>query len=105
MHVCNLDEWRIGLIKTKKKSWKWVNGESLRIKKWQPRQPSRDGNFVVMAKNWPPGYRGLFNDLPNWMKRPFICEVPKGKKASKKSVQGNLILLGISFIIKNWIIG
>ena len=105
MHVCDLDERHIGLTKTKKKGWEWVNGESLGIKKWQPRQPSRDKNFVVMAKTWPPGYRGLFNDLPNWMQRPFICEVPKGRKASKKSVQGNLILLGISFIIKNWIIG
>ena len=73
------NEWHIGLKKVGQ-NWKWVNGKSLKINKWQLLQPSDDGDVVVMSKDWPPTTQGLFNDLPASVKRAFICEIPKGKK-------------------------
>lgn len=70
-----VNEWHIGL--KKQGDWKWVNGTPLTIKKWQRGQPSEDGNAVVMSKDYPPGSRGLFNDLRGLYPKPFICEIPK----------------------------
>ena len=87
LNVCKLNEWHIGLTKNKKGKWEWVSGVPLQGEmenKWQSYQPSGDGNFVIMAKQYPPGGPlGRFNDLPNWMSRPYICEVPRGRKGRK----------------------
>ena len=72
------NEWHIGL--KKEGSWKWVNGKPLTIAKWQKNEPSRDGNVAVMSKDYPPGSQGLFNDLKASHAKPYICEIPKGKK-------------------------
>ena len=76
-------EWYIGL-KKEQSDWKWVNGKPLTINKWQKIepdnwQPSGDGDVAIMAKDFPKNTQGLFNDLPETFKRPFICEIPKGK--------------------------
>ena len=75
-------EYHIGLLK-EEGVWKWVNGRPLTINKWQKiepnyRQPSGDGDVAVMSKDYPEFTQGLFNDLPEDIKRPFICEIPKG---------------------------
>ena len=75
------NEWHIGL--KDEGDWKWVSGNPLTIKKWQSGQPSGDGKFAVMSKDYPPGTQGLFNDLPDWIPRAFICEIPKGKTIRK----------------------
>jgi hypothetical protein len=56
------NEWYVGLRKTKGK-WKWISSYALTIDKWQPYQPSGDGNTVVIAKSYPIGTQGLFNDI------------------------------------------
>ena len=85
--VCKLNEWHIGLTKNKKGEYEWVSKVPLQGKmesKWQSYQPCGDGNFVIMAKQYPPGGPlGRFNDLPNWKSRPYICEVPRGRKGRK----------------------
>ena len=78
----NIDEpheWHIGLKKVGD-DWQWVNGEPLTINKWQAGQPSGDGDFTVMSKDWPPPTQGLFNDLANYHKRAYICEFLIGKR-------------------------
>lgn len=78
--ICEPNEWHIGLKKTGS-NWQWVNGKPLTINtKWQPTQPSGDGDFTVMSKDRPSGLQGLFNDLANYHKRAYICELPKGKR-------------------------
>ena len=72
-------EWHIGLKKVGD-DWQWVNGEPLTINKWQAGQPSGDGDFTVMSKDYPLGSQGLFNDLANYHKRAYICELPIGKR-------------------------
>ena len=71
----NTEEWHIGL--QKEEGWQWVSGKPLTITKWQGGQPSGDGPFVVMAKEYPPNTFGLFNDLPDYVPRGYICEKPK----------------------------
>lgn len=81
------NEWHIGL--KKEGDWKWVSGKPLTIEKWQRGQPSGDGDFTVMSKDYPPGSKGLFNDLPDWIQRGYICEIPKGK------ILANIITLSL----------
>ncbi|CAH3166478.1 unnamed protein product [Pocillopora meandrina] len=80
------NEWHIGLNKVGE-VWKWVNNSPLTIDKWQTThgEPSGDGNKAVMSKDYPPTKKGLFNDLPNWIKRAYICELPKEYKICFKS--------------------
>ena len=77
-------EWHIGL--KKEGDWKWVSGSPLTIEKWQPYQPSGDGNVAVISKDYPPGSQGLFNDRPGQIPRAFICEIPKGKMISERQM-------------------
>lgn len=76
--ILGVNEWHIGLQKQGGR-WKWVSGQDLNMEKWQPNEPSGNGNEAAMAKNYPPGSQGLFNDLPGFQPRPFICEIPNGK--------------------------
>ena len=76
--VSNVNEWHMGLKKEAER-WTWVSGKPLTIEKWQRGQPSGDGKFTVISKDYPPGSKGLFNDLPDWIQRGYICELPKGK--------------------------
>ena len=73
------DEWYVGL-KKQGQQWMWVSGKPLTINKWQPHQPSGDGDVVVMAKDYPARTQGLFNDLRDTQKRAYICEIPQGKR-------------------------
>ena len=86
LNITGQAEWHIGLMKDDQGVWNWVNGSPLTISKWQTTdgQPSGDGDVVVMAKNYPPGTRGHFNDLTNRSRRAFICELPRGKMMKKK---------------------
>jgi len=74
-----IDEWHIGL--KNEGTWQWVSGKQVEIKKWQVGQPSGDGNFAAMSKNYQPESQGLFNDLNGLSPRPFICELPLGETA------------------------
>ncbi|KAJ7382019.1 hypothetical protein OS493_037662 [Desmophyllum pertusum] len=78
--IANPNEYHIGL-KKHGDHWEWINGEPLTISKWQVThgEPSGDGDFAVMSKNYPPGTEGLFNDLPDYLKRAFICEIPRAE--------------------------
>lgn len=55
-----------------------MNGKPLSINRWQPWQPRDGAPYVVMAKNYPPGTRGLFNDIRGDIFAGFICEIPSG---------------------------
>ncbi|KAJ7392887.1 C-type lectin domain 4 member E [Desmophyllum pertusum] len=77
--IAYLNEYHIGLEKNGG-DWTWINGGPLTISKWQVThgEPSGDGDVAVMSKDYPPGTQGLFNDLPDYFKRAFICEMPRG---------------------------
>ena len=70
------DEWFIGLSNrsSEKNNWTWVTGKPLTNPHWQNREPSGDGLCVVIAKQYPQGTYGLFNDLKCTIKKGFICE-------------------------------
>lgn len=72
------DDWHIGLRMntTMVGNWTWVSGKPLTIKHLQPWQPRDGAPYVVMAKNYPPGTRGLFNDIRGDIFAGYICEIP-----------------------------
>lgn len=85
-HIQNLtnlfnDDWHIGLRmnNTVVGNWTWVSGKPLTIDRWQPWQPRDGAPYVVMAKNYPPGTKGLFNDVRGDIFAGFICEKRAGK--------------------------
>ena len=79
------DEWHIGLEKDKGTGkWTWVNGKPLNIKRWQPDKPDKPDNttyetVAVIAKNYPPGTFGLFNNVSPKSTEGYICEVKTGE--------------------------
>ena len=82
------NEWYIGLSTpyTNESDWRWITGERLTNSHWQIPQPSGDGKCVVIAKNYPLGTHGLYNDLRCRALKAFICEVElssPGKRISK----------------------
>jgi len=72
------NDWHIGLHfnATVARNWTWVSGKPLSIERWQPWQPRDGAPYVVMAKNYPPGTKGLFNDVREDIFAGFICEKP-----------------------------
>jgi len=70
------DEWYIGLttIYTEGNDWRWITGEPLTNPHWQTHEPSGDGKCTVIAKDYPSGTYGLFNDLSCDTRKGFICE-------------------------------
>lgn len=73
--VPGVNEWHIGL-KNGGQQWMWVNGKPLTIEKWQPNEPSGDGNVVIISKA-----AGLFADVPDHSKKAYICEIPQGNRS------------------------
>ena len=74
------DDWHIGLyMNGTDGNWTWVSGKPLLIDRWQPWQPRDGASFVVMAKNYPPGTRGLFNDVREDIFAGFVCEQSSGE--------------------------
>lgn len=81
------NEWFIGLSSNASGSdWRWITGEPLITNQhWQPHQPSGDGRCVVIAKDFPTGKQGLFNDLScNGHQKAFICQLQLPKPAGKE---------------------
>ena len=85
-HIQNLtnlfnNDWHIGLHfnTSVAGNWTWVSGKPLTINRWQPWQPRDGASYVVMAKNYPPGTKGLFNDVREDIFAGFICEKPAGR--------------------------
>ena len=73
------DEWFIGLyrnISTGK--WTWVNGKAVTISKWQKDRPRKDDFYTLMAKEFPPGFKGSFNSFKGDVYRAWICEEETG---------------------------
>ena len=73
------NEWHIGLFKNLTTgNWTWVNGKPLTLDKWQPREPGKDDRYAHMAKEFPPGYYGLFGGMKDYVHRGWICEEETG---------------------------
>ena len=73
------DEWHIGLFKNSTTgNWTWVNGKPLTIDKWQPGKPDNGAVYALIAKQYPPGYYGLFNSIKAYIRRAWICEEETG---------------------------
>ena len=77
------DEWHIGLfLNSTNGKWTWVNGKPLTINKWQPNKPDnhhfKNFVYVLIAKEYPSGYYGLFNNIKSIIKRAWICEEESG---------------------------
>ena len=69
------DDWHIGLrLNTTSGNWTWVSEKPLTIDCWQPWQPRDGAPYAVIARNYPPGTRGLFNDVRGDIFAGFICE-------------------------------
>ena len=75
----HLNQWHIGLRQQGNK-WQWANGHPLTIDKWQRDRPNNDGTFGAMAKDFPPGSKGLFDDVRSDLLYAFICELTFGNK-------------------------
>ena len=86
-------EWYIGLRKNKKlNAWCWLSNNKTCINssekgtwRWQAYDPSGDGCCVNMAKNYPAGSFGRYNDLKCDTQHPirgYMCEEKVGKKHS-----------------------
>ena len=87
------NEWFIGLTRNGSgNDWRWITGQPLNNSHWQAGQPSKDGKCVVIAKDYPNGTKGLFNDLKCDSKKAFICE-------KQLSLPGRMI----PFILENTI--
>ena len=72
------NEWFIGLTDMehgKSQTWQWITGEPLNNSHWQEYEPSGDGECVVIAKEYPQGTYGGYNDLRCDTHKAFICEV------------------------------
>ena len=76
-----------------------MSGQPLDIEKWQPGQPSGDGNEAEMSKNYPPGSPGLFNDRPGFQAKPFICEIPNGKLILEEKWKSKKPAPAVQFVI------
>ena len=82
------NEWHIGLMKLND-TWTWVSGKRLQNTAkgkwpWQEHQPTGGpDDAAVIAKDFPKGTRGLFNDLSKWQQRGFICEIVAGWQCSR----------------------
>ena len=68
------NEWHIGL-RQQGSNWQWANGHPLTIAKWQRDRPNDDGTVGVISKDYPPGSKGLFDDVRINLHRAFICEL------------------------------
>ena len=73
----SLNEWYIGLSTTytNESDWRWITGQRLTNPHWQSNEPSGDGKCIVIAKNYPQGSYGQYNDLSCQTLKAFICEV------------------------------
>ena len=71
------NEWFIGLKAGywKRQNWQWITGEPLTNPHWQRNEPSGDGQCVIIAKEYPSGTYGNYNDLSCQSLKGFICEV------------------------------
>lgn len=80
----SLDEWYIGLRRyTHANDWRWITGELLTNPHWQKYEPSGDGNCVIIAKEYPQGTYGYFNDLKCDSLKAFICEVSLSRAGNR----------------------
>lgn len=87
-------EWHIGLYKNKSNgNWTWVNGKPLTIQQWQPTKPTYDPSDYValIAKSWPAGYYGKFNNVREDIYRAYICEnITTGEKLQQARGEGGM---------------
>lgn len=82
------NEWFIGL-KTgyrNRENWQWITGHQLTNPHWQNEQPSGDGQCAVIAKEYPPGTYGEYNDLSCLASKPFICESEVNTTTGKRII-------------------
>jgi len=69
------NEWHIGLYKSLiTGKWTWINGKALTIDKWQENTPNDNDSYTLMAKQWPPGFKGSFKSIIGNTSRGWICE-------------------------------
>lgn len=74
LNFVGVSEWHIGL-KNQGKTWLWVSGKPLTIAKWQPNEPSGNGNAIVISKS----AKGLFGDVEDDSAKAYICEISQCK--------------------------
>ena len=73
------NEWHIGLLKNQTTGdWSWINGKPLTFDKWQPEKPEETSSYVLIAKDYPPGFFGSFNSIKKELPRAWICEEQTG---------------------------
>uniref|UniRef100_A0A3Q3KWV0 Mannose receptor, C type 1b n=1 Tax=Mastacembelus armatus TaxID=205130 RepID=A0A3Q3KWV0_9TELE len=62
----------IGLYKTHKGTWRWLDKTVMDYTNWAPDEPSYDYGEIGTSD-------GLWRSGRRWHDRPYICETPKGK--------------------------
>ena len=75
------NEWFIGLeINSTTKRWKWINGKSLTIDKWDKKgkNPDPDDYYGMIHKEYPDGFKGSFSTFKGFVYRGWICEDETG---------------------------
>ena len=72
-------EWHIGLFKNQATgNWTWINDKPLTFDKWQVGKPLKGDRYVLIAKEFPPGFYGSFNSIKGNTQRGWICEEQTG---------------------------
>ena len=73
------NEWHIGLFRNPTTgNWSWINGRPLTFDKWQPDKPGQGDLYVLISKEYPPGFFGSFNSITKAPHRGWICEEQTG---------------------------
>ena len=81
------DEWHIGLFRNLTTgNWTWINKKLLTIDKWQKDNPDDTDFYALIAKNYPPGFYGLFSTFKGGVTRGWICEEETGTNTTQTSV-------------------
>lgn len=71
-NIGKYNEWHIGLYKSSiTGNWTWINGMALTMDRWQD-------SYAVIAKEWPPGFKGSFRSITGNTSRGWICEEVTG---------------------------
>lgn len=72
-------EWHIGLLRNQTTgNWIWIKGKPLTFNKWQPNEPEQSDSYVLIAKEYPPGFFGSFASIKKDLHRGWICEEQTG---------------------------
>ena len=78
-NIGKYNKWQIGLCKSLiTGNWTWINGMALTVDRWQENRTNDNDSYALIAKEWPPGFKGSFRSITGNTSRGWICEEVTG---------------------------